>query len=43
MKWTTKQFDRLLKSGVISSPQTGYVELALPWFGEYAVSVMEDL
>ena len=46
MNWTTNQFnpyrDRLLKSGVISSPQTGYVELALPWFGEYAVSVMED-
>ena len=44
MNWTSNQFnpyrDRLLKSGVISSPQTGYVELALPWFGEYASSVM---
>ena len=44
MNWTSNQFnpyrDRLLKSGVISSPQTGYVELALPWFGEYACSVM---
>lgn len=45
MNWTSNQFnpyrDRLLKSGVISSPQTGYVELSLPWFGEYAVSVID--
>ena len=43
LNWTSNQFnpyrDRLLKSGVISSPQTGYVELALPWFGEYAAFV----
>ena len=43
MNWSSNQFnpyrDRLLKSGVITSPQSGYVELALPWFGEYAASV----
>ena len=47
MNWTSNQFnpyrDRLLKSGVISSPQTGYVELALPWFGEYAAFAKEEL
>ena len=46
MDWTSNQFnpyrDRLLKSGVISSPQNGYVELALPWFGEYAETVLID-
>ena len=43
MNWSSNQFnpyrDRLLKSGVVTSPQSGYVELALPWFGEYAASV----
>ena len=43
MNWSSNQFnpyrDRLLKSGVITSPQNGYVELALPWFGVYAASV----
>ena len=38
--WSNNQFnpyrDRLLKAGVILSPQNGHVELALPWFGEYA-------
>lgn len=45
LNWTSNQFnpyrDRLLKSGIISSPQNGYVELALPWFGEYAAMVMD--
>ena len=43
LNWTSNQFnpyrDRLIKAGVISGPQTGYVELALPWFGEYAAAV----
>ena len=43
LSWSSNQFnpyrDRLLKAGVISAPQNGYVELALPWFGEYAESV----
>ncbi len=46
MDWTSNQFnpyrDRLLKSGVLISPQNGYVELALPWFGEYAAAVSAD-
>ena len=46
MNWTSNQFnpyrDRLIKSGVISGLQTGYVELALPWFGEYAMSVLDS-
>ena len=45
LNWTSNQFnpyrDRLLKSGIISSPQNGYVELALPWFGKYAAMVMD--
>ena len=40
LDWSNNQFnpyrDRLLKAGVILSPQNGHVELALPWFGEYA-------
>ena len=43
LSWTSNQFnpyrDRLIKSGVISGNQTGYVELALPWFGEYATAM----
>ena len=46
LNWTSNQFnpyrDRLIKSGVISGLQTGYVELALPWFGEYAMSVLDS-
>ena len=42
--WTSNQFnpyrDRLLKSGVISAPQKGLVELALPWFGDFAADVL---
>ena len=38
--WTSNQFnpyrDRLLKAGVLTSPQSGYVALALPWFGKVA-------
>ena len=45
MNWSSNQFnpyrDRLIKSGILSSPRSGYIELALPWFGEYAVSVSE--
>lgn len=44
--WSSNQFnpyrDRLIKSGIISVPQNGYVELALPWFGDYAVSIPES-
>lgn len=43
--WSSNQFnpyrDRLIKSGIVSVPQNGYVELALPWFGDYAVSEQE--
>lgn len=43
LNWSSNQFnpyrDRLIKAGVISGLQSGYVELALPWFGEYAISV----
>ena len=43
--WTSNQFnpyrDRLLKAGVLMSPQSGYVALALPWFGEAAVNFEE--
>ncbi|MBO4494241.1 MAG: AAA family ATPase [Clostridiales bacterium] len=43
--WSSNQFnpyrDRLIKSGIVSVPQNGYVELALPWFGDYAVSERE--
>ena len=46
LNWTSNQFnpyrDRLIKSGVISGFQTWYVELALPWFGEYAMSVLDS-
>ena len=39
--WTSNQFnpyrDRLIKAGVITGPETGYVQLALPWFGEFAM------
>ena len=42
LSWETNQFnpyrDRLIKFGVITSPQSGYVELALPWFGDFAAS-----
>ena len=43
--WTSNQFnpyrDRLLKAGVLMSPQSGYVTLALPWFGEVAAEFEE--
>lgn len=43
--WTSNQFnpyrDRLLKAGVLMSPQSGYVSLALPWFGEVAANFEE--
>ena len=29
--------DRLLKAGVIHSPENGVVEFALPWFGQFAL------
>ena len=45
LNWTSNQFnpyrDRLIKSGVISGSKTGYVELALPWFGEFAEAAMD--
>ena len=45
LKYTSNQFnpyrDRLLKSGIITSPQKGAVEFALPWFGEFAGYIME--
>ena len=47
LNWTSNQFnpyrDRLIKAGVISGPQNGYVELALPWFGEYAMAVFDNI
>ena len=46
LNWTSNQFnpyrDRLIKSGVISGVQIGYVELVLPWLGEYALSVLDS-
>ena len=46
LNWTSNQFnpyrDRLIKSGVILSPRNGYIELALPWFGEYAMSFSQE-
>ena len=40
LNWTSNQFnpyrDRLLKAGIILAPQNGFVQLALPWFGEFA-------
>ena len=46
LNWTSNQFnpyrDRLIKSGVASGIQNGYVELALPWFGEYAMAVFDS-
>lgn len=40
LSWTSNQFNpyrrRLLDAGVITSPREGIVELALPWFGEFA-------
>ena len=37
--YSTNEFNpyrnRLIKSGVILGPQPGFVEFALPWFGEY--------
>lgn len=45
LNYSSNQFnpyrDRLLKSGVIYSPGTGFVELALPWFGEYVIETSE--
>ena len=44
--WTSNQFnpyrDRLLKAGVMTSPQPGYVSLALPWFGEFAAVCVSE-
>ena len=44
--WTSNQFnpyrDRLLKSGVLSAPGTGRLEISLPWFGEFALSASDD-
>ena len=46
LSWTSNQFtpyrDRLIKAGVISGLQNGYVELALPWFGEFAITVFDS-
>ena len=40
LQWTTNQFNpyrsRLMKAGILVSPQNGYVALALPWFGEFS-------
>lgn len=39
--YTSNQFnpyrDRLIKAGVITGEQAGYVELSLPWFDEFAL------
>lgn len=46
LNWTSNQFnpyrDRLIKSGAVSGLRNGYVELILPWFGEYAMSVFDS-
>lgn len=46
LQYSSNQFnpyrDRLLKSGVIVSPGIGYVEIALPWFGEYILESFSE-
>ena len=45
LQYTNNQFnpyrDRLIKAGVITGEQSGYVELALPWFDEFAIKQNE--
>lgn len=44
--YTSNQFnpyrDRLLKSGVAVSTGTGYLDIALPWFGEYVLKTLQE-
>ena len=39
LDYTSNQFnpyrDRLIKAGVITGPESGIVEFALPWFDEF--------
>lgn len=45
LNYSSDQFNpyrnRLIKAGVITGPQTGYVEFALPWFDEFAIMYAE--
>jgi len=34
--------DRLLKTGILTSPRNGILEFALPWFDEYAIARTEQ-
>ena len=47
LNWTSNQFnpyrDRLIKAGVVFGSQTGHVELALPWFGDYAMTAFDSI
>ena len=44
LNYTSNQFnpyrDRLIKAGVITGMEIGFVEIALPWFGEFALSIL---
>lgn len=45
LQYTNNQFnpyrDRLIKAGIITGEQSGYVEFALPWFDEFALQQNE--
>ena len=44
--WSSNQFnpyrDRLIKAGILQTPEPGSVEFSLPYFGEYARKVTAD-
>ena len=46
LHYSTNQFnpyrDRLIKSGVLTSSENGFIELALPFFGDYAEKTARD-